>query len=162
MGKVKVLVNPKITPDQLFSFYIRNNICEQGFGKKVAARILDQSDLIVAALEGGRLVGMATAVFDGLSASIMEFCLDLGLQGRGLRERNGSIIEKDSTGIGKKMGRILIRELIKTGATFIEAAIVENREEEFYESIGLKRNVGVLSYYMDRRPYLPNKTTVKV
>lgn len=162
MGKVKVLVNPKITPDQLFSFYVRNNICEQGFGKKVAARILDQSDLIVAALEGGRLVGMATAVFDGLSASIMEFCLDLGLQGRGLKERNGSIIEKDSTGIGKKMGRILIRELIKTGATFIEAAIVENREEEFYESIGLKRNVGVLSYYMDRRPYLPNKTTVKV
>jgi hypothetical protein len=89
-SNVKVLVNPEITPDQLFSFYVRNNVCEQGFGKKVAAKILSHSSLIVAAFEGDRLVGMATAMFDGLSADIMEFCLELKYQGRGLKEKNGN------------------------------------------------------------------------
>ena len=158
---VKILVNPEITPDQMFSFYVRNNVCEQGFGKKVAAKILSHSSLIVAAFEGDRLVGMATAMFDGLSAEIMEFCLELKYQGRGLKEKNGSIVERDSFDIGKKIGRILIRQLIKMGATFTEANIVENREEWFYESIGLRHNVGVLSYYMDRRPYVLNKIRAK-
>ena len=110
----------------------------------------------MAAFENDRLVGIATAAFDGLSACVMEFCLELRYQGRDLKEGNGSIVEKDLTGVGKKMGRTLIRELIKMGATFIEANIVENREEEFYESIGFRRNVGVLPYYMDRRPYTLN------
>ena len=157
-SNVRILVNPKITSDQLFSFYVRNNVCEQGFGKKVAAKILSHSDLVVAAFEGDKLLGVATAVFDGLSADIMEFCLGLEYQGRGSKEKNGSIVEKDSFGIGKKMGRILIKQLIKIGATFIEASIVEGREERFYESIGLVHNAGVLSYYLDRRPYVLNKT----
>ena len=159
-SNVKILVNPEITPDQMFSFYLRNNVCEQGFGKKIAAKILSHSSLIVAAFEGDRLVGMATAMFDGLSAGIMEFCLELKYQGRGLKEKNGSIVERDSFDIGKKIGRILIRQLIKMGATFIEANIVENHEERFYESIGLRHNVGVLPYYMDRRPYAQNPSKI--
>jgi len=157
-SNVRILVNPKITPDQLFSFYVENNVCEQGFGKKVAAKILSHSDLIVAAFKGDRLVGIATAVFDGLSADIMEFCLELEYQGRGLKEKNGSIIERDAFGIGKKMGNILVKQLVKMGATFIEASTVEGREERFYKSIGLAHNVGVLSYYLDRRPYILNRT----
>ena len=44
-----------IIPDELFNFYERNNICKVGFGKEVAARILEHPHLIVAAYEGAEL-----------------------------------------------------------------------------------------------------------
>lgn len=95
-NKVRVTVNPKITTNQLFSFYERNDVCEKGFGREVAAKVLDHSSLIVGAFEGDRLVGIARAMFDGLSASVFEFCLELEYQGSDLKYRNGSLIEKDS------------------------------------------------------------------
>ena len=52
---VKIRVNPIITADALFDFYERNNICEVGFGKEVAARILAHTHIIVAAYEGAEL-----------------------------------------------------------------------------------------------------------
>ena len=51
------------------------------------------------------------------------------------------------------MGDVLINELRKMGATFITVYIVENCEEEFYQSIGLKENKGHLVYHIDERPY---------
>jgi len=62
-------------------------------------------------------------------------------------------MEKDTYGIGKRMGDVLINELRKMGATFITVYIVENCEEEFYQSIGLKENKGHLVYHIDERPY---------
>ena len=154
MGDIKISVNPKITPDQLFSFYERNDICEKGFGREVAATVLDHSSLIIGAFEGDKLVGIARAMFDGLSAAIMEFCLDLEYHGDGLQYNNGSVIEKDSSGLGKRIGRVLIDELIKMGATFITAYVVENCEELFYRSVGFEHNTGSLVYHIDRRPYV--------
>jgi len=52
------------------------------------------------------------------------------------------------------MGRVLIDELIKMGATFITGYIVENCEELFYRSIGFEHNTGHLVSYIDRRPYV--------
>lgn len=92
-------VNPAITADELFAFYERNNICEVGFGKETAARVLQQPHLIVAACAGGELVGLARAVFDGLSAHVMEFSLDLRLQGGDPKYANGSLIEADNSGV---------------------------------------------------------------
>jgi hypothetical protein len=40
-------------------------------------------------------------------------------QGDDLRYRNGSLIEKDSAGLGKEIGTVLVNALIKMGATFI-------------------------------------------
>jgi hypothetical protein len=151
--EVRILVNPKITPDQLFSFYERNNICEKDFGKDVASRVLEHSSLIVAAFEGDDFVGIARAMFDGCSANISEFSLELRHQGEGLRYDNGSLIEKDPSGIATRMGRVLIDELLGMGATFIDCYIVEDCEEEFFLSLGLEHNRGHLVYYIDRRPY---------
>lgn len=83
----------------------------------------------------------------------MEFCLECELQGENLKYNNGSLIEKDSYGIAQKMGNLLIDELRKLGNTFISAAIVEDLEEEVYESIRLVQNKGHLVYCMDERPY---------
>lgn len=154
IDEVRILVNPKITPDQLFSFYERNNICEKGFGKEVASRVLKHSSLIVGAFEGDKLVGIARAMFDGCSANISEFSLELKYQGEGLKYDNGSLIERDTSGIGSRMGKALINELLRMEATFIDYYLVEDCEEEFFRSLGFEHNVGHLVYYLDRRPYV--------
>mgnify|MGYP001346120223 FL=1 len=52
------------------------------------------------------------------------------------------------------MGDLLISELRKLGNTFISAYIVEEAEEQVYESIGLTQNTGHLVYIKDERPYV--------
>ena len=42
---LNIRVNPTITADELFDFYEQNDICEVGFGKEVAARILKHPHL---------------------------------------------------------------------------------------------------------------------
>ncbi len=156
--RVRIEVNPRITPDQLFSFYVKNDVCETGFGKETASKVLDHSSLIVAAFEGDELVGIARAMFDGLSAAIMEFCVALKYQGDNLRYMNGSLVEKDSAGLGKEIGMVLVNELIKMGSTFISNYIVADCEEEFYESLGFEPNTGHLVYIMEMRPYVTGKS----
>ncbi len=150
----EVRINPTITADQLFDFYQRNDICGAGFGKDRAAVVLEHNSLIIAAFDGEQLVGIARAMFDGLSAAIMEFSVDLVLQGTGGTNGNGSLIEADASGVGKEMGQVLIDELRQMGATFISTYIVADCEERFYESIGFQENRGHLIYHIDERPYV--------
>lgn len=153
LEEIRVLANPAVTQDQLFSFYEKNDICEKDYGREVAARVLEHSTLIVAAFDGERLVGIARAMFDGLHACIVEFSLDLEFQGETLYE-NGSLIEGDRIGVGKKIGGVLMGELRKMGAFFISATALEDIEEEFYKSLGMRLNPGSLDYIIDERPYV--------
>jgi hypothetical protein len=145
---------PNITEEQLWDFYVRNDICEVGYGKDVALLPLKHNPYIVAVFSEEKLVGIIRALFDGLSACIMEFCLECELQGEDLELNNGSVIEKDQYEIAGNMGKMLIAELEKLGNTFTTAYIVEGMEEEVYKSIGLKHNEGHLVYYKDVRPYV--------
>lgn len=151
---INIQVNPTITADALFDFYERNNICEAGFGKEVAARILEHPHLIVAAYLETELIGLARATFDGLSAHIMEFSVDIRYQGDDLKYNNGSLIESDNSRLGVLLGECLCLELEKMGANFITGYIVENCEESFYRSLGFRENEGHLVYYIDTRPYV--------
>jgi hypothetical protein len=153
ISNISILINPDITADQLFSFYQRNHICEEGYGKERASIPLNNSSLIVGAFEGDKLVGIARAMFDGLSAVIMEFCVELEYQGKNLEYENGSLIGKDDSGLGKKIGEVLIGELFKMGADFISCDIFGDYEENFYESLGFEHITGHVAYYIDRRPY---------
>ena len=145
-------VNPPLSPDQLFEFYARNGICEARYGKATAARILDHPHLIVAAFEGGELVGLARATFDGLSAHVMELSVDLRWQGK-TRHRNGSLVEDDPKGLGTAMGSRLLRELSERGCRFVSGYIVAGREGSFYASLGFRENAGQVVYCIDERPY---------
>ena len=151
---IDIRVNPTITADELFDFYERNDICEVGFGKEVAARILKHRHLIVAAYAETELIGLARATFDGLSAHIMEFSVDVRYQGDNLNYNNGSLIEADDSGVGNLLGEHFLRELEQMGITFITGYIVANCEESFYRSIGFNENEGHLVYYIDKRPYV--------
>jgi hypothetical protein len=154
---IRVEINPDITHDQLFSFYRRNHICEEGYGKELACKPLHHSSLIVGAFEGDRLVGIARAMFDGLSAVIMEFCMELEYQGENLEYENGSLIGKDDSGLGRRIGETLIDELMKMDADFISCDIFQEYEEEFYRSLGFEPNTGHSAYYIDKRPYRNDK-----
>ena len=152
--EVRIEINPKLSPEQLFLFYEKNNICEKNYGQKTAARVLKHSDLIIAALVDDELVGLARAMFDGLDAVIMEFSLGLEYQGKDLLYENGSLLQQDAFGVGERLGKTLLEELSRMGACFIETYAVENLEEPFLESLGFKHNVGHLVYIIDERPYL--------
>jgi len=146
---------PEITEDQLWAFYVRNDICEAGYGKDAAFKALRHGNShIVAAFFGDALVGIVRAVFDGLTADIREAGLELALQGDDLRYENGSLIEKDAFGIFRRMGLLLLDELEKLGNTFTACYIVENLEDEAYQSIGMARNAGHLVYTKDTRNYV--------
>jgi len=147
-------VNPTITPKQLFSFYERNDICEKNLGLKSLSGVLHHSSLTVGAFCEDELIGIARAIFDGCSAALMEFSLDLRYEGENLKFDNGSLIERDSLGIGKRMGDISVEELLSMGVTFISCYILGGYEEEFYQSLGFKHNKGMLPYYIDKRPYV--------
>ena len=153
-AEVIIQVNPEVTADELFDFYRRNGICEVGFGKETAARVLTHPHLIVAAFAGEELVGLARATTDGLSAHVMEFSLDLRYQGGGGRYANGSLIEADASGVGRRLGERLLDELGAAGVSFITGYIVRGCEEAFYESLGFRENEGHSVYYIDRRPYV--------
>jgi ribosomal protein S18 acetylase RimI-like enzyme len=150
---VRIEINPVITDEELFSFYQRNHICEEGYGR-IEYPYLRKSSLVIGAFESEKLVGIARAMFDGMAGVIMEFCLELEYQGTHLEYENGSLIGKDDYGLGKRMGCTLINELFRMGADFIDLpSIVENYEESFYESIGFERKDSHLRYYIDNRPY---------
>ena len=153
LPEARIVVGPQLSADELFRFYERNNICEVGFGKEVAARILEHAHVIVAAFAGEELIGLARAAFDGLSAAVMELSLDVRWQGRGPDE-NGSLVEGDPLGVGAQLGQALLAELERLGSTFASGYVLERAEEPFYRSIGFSRNEGHLVYIIDQRPYV--------
>lgn len=151
---ISIRYMPSISEDQLWNFYVRNDICEIGYGKEIAVIPLKYHPYIVGAFYGEQLVGIIRATFDGLTADIKEFCLECELQGENLKYNNGSVIERDTYGIAQKMGTLLIDELRKLGNTFISCYIIEDVEEKTYQSIGFKHNAGHLAYFRDERPYI--------
>lgn len=61
---VAILINPRITADQPYAFYERNNICEAEFSKDAAAKVLERSSQPgsrrVRRRRGGRKMGFMT------------------------------------------------------------------------------------------------------
>ena len=154
--KIVIQYAPKITDDQLWDFYVRNDICEAGSGKEIAGKPLRSNCRIVGAFYNDLLVGIVRAFFDRVSAHIAEFCLERELQGEGLLYENGSLIEKDTYGIARRMGLLLVNELRDLGNTSISATILENCEESLYSSIGFTHNKHHLDFKIDERPYTRN------
>ena len=115
--------------------------------------MLRHPHLIVAAFAGGELIGLARATSDGLSAHIMEFSLDLRYQGGESKYANGSLVEADTSGVGRRLGERLLGELERLGVSFITGYVVAGCEEAFYRSLGFRENEGHLVYYKDSRPY---------
>jgi N-acetylglutamate synthase-like GNAT family acetyltransferase len=154
-SKVTVSYMPEITEKQMWEFYIRNDICETGYGKDVAVKALRYGNShYVAAFYEDELVGIIRGLFDGLAMRIVEWGLELSLQGGISKYENGCLMENDIFGIFKQMGLLFLSEAEKLGSTFVDMTIVQNLEESVVESLGMKHNTGHLPYYIDIRPYV--------
>lgn len=149
---IDIRVNHRITADQLWEFYSRNDICEVGHGKDLATRVLDFPQETVAAFEGNKLVGLVRASFDGLSAHLWEFSLEVELQGETSR-RNGSLMEGDASGVGKRMADALRQHLASLGCTFV-TAYGADCEEPFFSGVGFQENLGHKVFYIEGRSYV--------
>ena len=153
---VKILLNPEISEDQLYDFYARNDTYEaECYDKHTAAAFLKKSDIIIGTFYEAELVGIISAVHDGLNASIEEFSLELELQGPN-RHQNGALIESDQYGIAKKMGLMMLEELTRAGIYFISYIVVDGIDNWLAESIGLTKNDGHIEYILDNRPGINN------
>jgi len=149
---VKILLNPKISVDQLWSFCARNGLYEsQCYDKQTAAIPLKNSEIIVGAFIGNELVGLLTVLHDGLDAKISIFYLALDLQVDN-RYECGGVIENDPYNVAKKMGLMIVEELNKIGIYFISYTAVSGKEEKLMESIGFVENKGHIEYIIDSRP----------
>jgi ribosomal protein S18 acetylase RimI-like enzyme len=153
--RTRVILNPRITPKELHSFYVRTGVCEAGYPARKAGRVLTRSDVILAAYRGTNLVGFARGLCDGNSGYITELCVDPSFQSTRLRLSNASVIEKDEKGLGRRLADRLIRELRKQGAQFLSNYIIEGVEEPFYRALGFRENKGHKVYIIDERDYVP-------
>jgi hypothetical protein len=152
IGRVEVRVNPTITADQLWDFYCVNDICEVGYGKEAATKVLAFPQEIVATFRGDELVGIVRAAFDGVVAHLWEFSLAIELQGDP-PHRNGSLMEDDVHGVGARMATVLLDHLRARGCTFV-TTYGADFEQRFFETVGFAENVGHKVYYVEERPYV--------
>lgn len=155
---VRIALNPAITAEQLWDFYVRNDICEAGYGDKaVTIAPFAHTPVVVGAFCGDLLVGVARALTDRSQAFIAEFCLELELQGPNEHE-NGSLVQSDRYGIAKRMADLMLDALYGMGVDFVTGYIVESIEEAVYESFGMTHNEGHKVCVIDKRPYVSEGT----
>jgi hypothetical protein len=126
---------------------------EAGYSQERAAVVLHHPGLIIAAFDGDALVGIVRVLTDGLAAAIMEFSVDLALQGS-TAHGNGSLIEADQAGLAARLGQVMLVELAARQVDFITYDVVEGSEESFFKALGFQRNTGMINYIIDRRPYV--------
>ena len=149
----EIRIDPLITPEQLYAFYQRNQICEAGYSQDRAAVVLGSPGLIVAAFDADVLVGIVRVLTDGLTAAIMEFSVDLELQGATVHG-NGSLVENDQSGLAARLGQTMLEALAARQIDFVTYDVVEGGEEAFFQALGFERNAGMVNYIIDRRPYV--------
>ncbi len=109
--------------------------------------------MYVCAYDNDELVGFARALFDGLHAWIVEFCLNLRYQGTN-EYGNGCFIDSDPHGIARNMAEELLRELRERGCCFFSTSVWNAGEERLYRSLGFDENKGAREFIIDERPYL--------
>ncbi len=152
----EISVCPSLKEGELYDFYKRNNICEEGYGRELSEVVLKHEGVWVAAYKEGKLIGFARALHDGLHGEIMEIDLDLRYQCKNTFQ-NGCFVESDSHGIAKDMAVALLKELRRRGCYFFSTVIFEDAaEKEFYKSLGFYENSGHRNYIIDARPYIPS------
>jgi len=139
---------------ELYAFYQRNNICEAQYGKALAEAPLKHEGVWAAANNAGEPIAFARALYDGVSAVIVEMCLDLRYQTQNNFE-NGCFVESDLYGIAGRTAKALLNELRRRGCHFFSYAAYEGSAEcGFYKALGFYENEGHKEYVIDARPYV--------
>lgn len=121
------------------------------------SKIVDNSVCFVVARDGGgRLIGIARGLADGVRGYLTECKLDPACQGPGAVTHVDGRIEHDQYGIARQMADEVISNLAAMGCERIDAAAY-GTEVDFCEELGFKRTAGLVPMSLDvssrvRRP----------
>jgi hypothetical protein len=139
-----------VTPQELAEFYTR---VQHGIAAPAEQirRMMANSAVFVTARAGGRLIGIARGVSDGLRGYLTECKLDADYQGPAAVTRKDGRIEHDSSGIAAEMARRVMAGLQAEGARRIDV-VAWNTEVDFLEELGFKRQGGLVGMTMTTLP----------
>lgn len=148
-ASARFVFGDRVSREELWHFYVGNDRCEVGLGFDKSTSVLDGSDVVVAARQNHKLIGVGRASLDAVDAIIWELTVATRFQGP--RARYAPVIEDDSFGVAKAILGRLIVGLKKRGALFVQIGSCGASEMGFYAGQGFVVNEGHLPVYADIR-----------
>lgn len=134
----------QIDVNELRAFYsAQGSMMPQSIDKLTT--MVDKSVCFVTAREkaGGKLLGIARGLADGVRGYLTECKLDPSCQGPGAVTHVDGRIEHDQYDIAKEMAGRVIESLAKMGCERVDAAAY-GTEVDFCEELGFKKAVGIV------------------
>ncbi|MCK4659291.1 MAG: hypothetical protein KAV82_07185 [Phycisphaerae bacterium] len=131
----------QIDASELLSFYERQKH-ETTHSAEKLCRMVERTFCLVSARQGGRLIGIARGVTDGVRGQLVECKLDPAYQGAGCITRINGRIEHDSAGIARQMALRVIDALCDYGVERIDV-LAYGTEVDFCEELGFKKAAGI-------------------
>lgn len=132
-----------ITPMELAAFYQRLGHYLDARPEQMAAMI-ECCDAFVTARSGGRLIGVARGLSDGVRGYLTECKLDPAFQGPGAVTRKDGRIEDDAQGIAGEMARRVLETMCSAGVVRTDV-LAYGTEVDFLEELGFKRATGLVA-----------------
>ncbi len=135
-----------VTPAELSAFYaqVRHDIAAQA---QQIEKMLANSAVFVTARTGGKLIGFARGVCDGLRGYLTECKLDPVFQGPAAVTRMDGRIEHDTNGIALEMARRVLDKMFADGICRVDV-VAWGTEVDFLEELGFQRQGGLVGMTM--------------
>ncbi len=143
MDAVEFATDERPSAEELLEFYQRHGHPNRPVREQVS-RMIDASFCFVTARVGGRMIGFARGVTDGLVGRLAECKLDPTYQGPAAITRKDARIEHDESGIAAQMARRVLDALWEYGVERIDA-VAYGTEVDFCEELGFKKLSGVVA-----------------
>jgi len=116
--------------------------------------MLQNSFCVVTARQGGRLIGFARGVTDGVNGQLAECKLDVRYQGPAAVTRTDGRVEHDQSGIALEMANRVINTMRDSGVEVVHV-LAYGTEVDFCEELGFKHVGGMVALQMDLTADVP-------
>jgi predicted N-acetyltransferase YhbS len=157
MIEYQVVSPGEVNEGELMDFYQRQCQLPAGSVEKLR-RMVECSCCFVTARDGGRLIGVARGVTDGLRGYLAECKLDPAYQGPAAVTRTDGRIEHDERGIGREMAMRVLETLRDLGVERIDVT-AHGTEEDFCTELGFRKVRGAVAMHLDPRTLAVCQTT---
>jgi len=148
LKNVRYAIEPRVDPGEVLAFYHAQNHPAPQSPEKIR-RMIDSSACFITARDpGGRLIGIARGLSDGVRGYLTECKLDPAHQGPAAVTRTDGRIEHDDRGIAREMAQRVLRALSEMGCDRIEV-LAYGTEVDFCEELGFRRSSGMVALTLD-------------
>jgi len=125
---------------ELMAFYSRQHHETSADAQRLET-MLARSACVATARQGGRLIGFARGVSDGVQGYLAECKLDPDFQGPAAITKTDGRIEHDEAGIARELARQVIDRLGRDGVEQVRV-LAYGTEVDFCEELGFRRLAG--------------------